>query len=58
MLNIDEEIRLLEEAASQAVNDVDFEVNEKRRLETANTRLMDEKMGLLKRIESEQGWTL
>jgi len=55
MLNIEEEIRILEDAASQAVADVDFEIEEKKRLETANTRLMDDKMALLKRIENEQG---
>ena len=55
MLNIEEEIRILEDAASKAVDEVEFEVEEKKRLETSNTRLMDEKMALLKRIENEQG---
>jgi myosin heavy subunit len=55
VLNIEEEIRILEEAAGKAVDNVDFEVEEKKRLEVANTRLMEEKMMLLKRIENEQG---
>ena len=55
VLNIEEEIRILEEAAGKAVDSVDFEVEEKKRLEVANTRLMEEKMTLLKRIENEQG---
>ena len=55
MLNIEEEINILEEAATKAVDEVQFEATEKKRLESANTRLMEEKMALLKRIEIEQG---
>merc|ERR1719481_736801 len=43
MINIEEEIRILEEAAIQAEK------------EAENERLMDEKLGLMKRIEMEQG---
>ena len=54
MINIEEEIRILEDAATQAVDEFEFEIQEKKRLETSNTRLMEEKMALLKRIEIEQ----
>ena len=45
---------MLEDAASQAVNDVHFEQEEKQRLEIANTRIHDEKIAMQKRIEIEQ----
>jgi len=55
MVNIEEEIKMLEDAANKAVLEVEEEAAERRRLEEDNSRLMDEKLALLKRIEAEQG---
>ena len=55
MINIEEEIKILESTADNANKDFQKEVSEKKRLETENTRLMEERAMLLKRIEAEQG---
>merc|ERR1712025_169903 len=54
MVNIEEEIQILEEAANQAEKEAEEEA-ERIRLEAENSRLMDEKLALMKRIEMEQG---
>ena len=55
MVNIEEEIQLLEDAATQAIEEFETTITERKRLEEANRQLMDEKLALLKRIEAEQG---
>ena len=55
MINIEEEIKILESTADNANKDFQKEVSEKKRLEAENTRLMEERAMLLKRIEAEQG---
>merc|ERR1712112_504972 len=50
-----EEIQILEDAAAQAVEDFETETASRKAFEEANSRLMDEKLALLKRIEAEQG---
>merc|ERR1712106_4212 len=55
MVNIEEEIRIMEEATIAAVKEAEEEATERKRLEGDNSRLMDEKLGLLKRIEIEHG---
>ena len=55
MINIEEEIQLLEDAATQAVEEFQAETQAKKHFEESNSRLMDEKLALLKRIEAEQG---
>ena len=55
MVNIEEEIQLLEDAAAQAVEDFETETASRKAFEESNSRLMDEKLALLKRIEAEQG---
>merc|ERR1712025_647635 len=55
MVNIEEEIQILEEAANQAEKEAEEEAAERIRLEAENSRLMDEKLALMKRIEMEQG---
>merc|ERR1712066_525809 len=48
-------IQILEEAANQAEKEAEEEAAERIRLEAENSRLMDEKLALMKRIEMEQG---
>merc|ERR1719450_1555228 len=55
MINIEEEIQLLEDAAINAVEEYKAETEARKNFEEANSRLMDEKLALLKRIEAEQG---
>merc|ERR1719357_1297407 len=55
MVNIEEEIQLLEDAAAQAVEEFESETTARKTFEESNSRLMDEKLALLKRIEAEQG---
>ena len=55
MVNIEEEIQLLEDAATQAIQEFETTISERKRFEEANSQLMDEKMALIKRIEAEQG---
>ena len=55
MINIEEEIKILEDAATQAQTDCQNEIDEKKRLEQANRRLADDKINLIRRIEAEQG---
>merc|ERR1712228_84965 len=55
MVNIEEEIQLLENAAAQAVEEFESETTARKTFEESNSRLMDEKLALLKRIEAEQG---
>ena len=55
MINIEEEIKILESTADNAAKDFQKEVSEKKRLETENARLVEERALLLKRIEAEQG---
>ena len=55
MINIEEEIKLLENAAENAIKESEKEAYEKKRLENENKRLEDEKQKLMKRIETEQG---
>ena len=55
MINIEEEIKLLENAAESAVKESEKEASEKKRLDAENKRLEEEKKLLLKRIETEQG---
>jgi len=55
MVNIEEEIQLLEDAAAQAVEEFETETSARKIYEENNSRLMDEKLALLKRIETEQG---
>merc|ERR1712002_595840 len=55
MVNIEEEIKILEDAAAQAVEEFETETASRKTFEEANSRLMDEKLALLKRIEAEQG---
>ena len=55
MINIEEEIKILESTADNAAKDFQKEVSEKKRLETENARLAEERALLLKRIEAEQG---
>merc|ERR1719166_405361 len=55
MINIEEEIQILEDAATQAVEEYQAETEARKNFEEANSRLMDEKLALLKRIETEQG---
>ena len=55
MINIEEEIQILEDAATQAVEEYKEEIEARKKFEESNSRLMDEKLALLKRIESEQG---
>ena len=55
MINIEEEIQILEDAATQAVEEYQSEIETRKHFEESNSRLMDEKLALLKRIEAEQG---
>ncbi len=55
MINIEEEIRILEEAAESACSAVENEQVEKKRLEEENVRIQEEKDKIKKRIETEQG---
>lgn len=55
MINIEEEIRFLEDAAKKATDAVEFEEKESKRLEEENIRLQEEKEKMKKRIETEQG---
>merc|ERR1712002_705894 len=55
MVNIEEEIKILEDAAAHAVEDFETETASRKAYEESNSRLMDEKLALLKRIEAEQG---
>merc|ERR1719336_685849 len=55
MVNIEEEIQILEDAATQAVEEFKAETEARKNFEESNSRLMDEKLALLKRIETEQG---
>ena len=55
MVNIEEEIKLLENAALKASEDVQSEVEEKARLEKDNIRLQDLKQALMRKLENEQG---
>ena len=55
MINIEEEIQILEDAATHAVEEYQAETEARKQFEEANSRLMDEKLALLKRIETEQG---
>merc|ERR1719228_362670 len=55
MVNIEEEIQLLEDAATNAVVEFETTIAERKKFEEANSRLMDEKLALLKRIEAEEG---
>merc|ERR1719384_1308829 len=55
MINIEEEIQILEDAATQAVEEYQSEIEARKHFEESNSRLMDEKLALLKRIEAEQG---
>merc|ERR1712066_1077583 len=55
MINIEEEIQILEDAATQAVEEYKAETEARKNFEESNSRLMDEKLALLKRIEAEQG---
>jgi len=55
MINIEEEIQLLEDAATQAVEEFETTITERKKFEEANNQLMEEKLALLKRIELEQG---
>ena len=55
MINIEEEIKILESTADNANKDFQKEISEKKRLEAENTKLMEERALLLKRLEAEQG---
>ena len=55
MVNIEEEIKLLENAAHKANEDVQSEVEEKARLEKENVRLQDLRQALMRKLENEQG---
>merc|ERR1712098_270207 len=55
MINIEEEIQILEDAATHAVEEYQSEIESRKQFEEDNSRLMDEKLALLKRIEAEQG---
>ena len=55
MVNIEEEIQILEDAATQAVEEFKAETEARKHFEESNSQLMDEKLALLKRIETEQG---
>lgn len=55
MINIEEEIKLLENAAENAIKEGEKEAIEKKRLDSENKKLEEEKKALLKRIENEQG---
>ena len=55
MVNIEEEIQLLEDAATNAVQEFETTIMERKKFEEANALLMEEKAALLKRIEVEQG---
>ena len=55
MVNIEEEIQLLEDAATNAVVEFETTILERKKFEEANAQLMEEKAALMKRIEVEQG---
>ena len=55
MVNIEEEIKLLENAAEEAIHDVEAEVEEKQKFEKENVRLQELKTALIRRLENEQG---
>merc|ERR1719483_1496205 len=55
MVNIEEEIQILEDAATQAVEEFETETTNRKKFEENNSTLMDEKLALLRRIETEQG---
>merc|ERR1719394_2215230 len=53
MVNIEEEIQLLEDAATNAVVEFETTIAERKKFEEANAQLVEEKAALLKRIEAE-----
>jgi len=55
MVNIEEEIQLLEDAATNAVVEFETTIMERKKFEEANAQLIEEKAALMKRIEVEQG---
>merc|ERR1712066_224026 len=55
MINIEEEIKLLENAAEYAIKESEKEASEKKRLDIDNKRMEEEKQKLVRRIETEQG---
>ena len=55
MINIEEEIKLLENAAENAIKESEKEASEKKRLDAENNRLQEEKLKLTRKIETEQG---
>ena len=55
MVNIEEEIQLLEDAATSAVVEFETTITERKKFEEANAQLIEEKAALMKRIEVEQG---
>ena len=55
MINIEEEIKILENAAENAIKEGEHEAKEKKRLDSENKKLEEDKKALLKRIENEQG---
>ena len=55
MINIEEEIKILENAAENAIKEGEKEASEKKRLDNENKKLEEDKKALMKRIENEQG---
>merc|ERR1719348_935386 len=51
MVNIEEEIQMLEDAATNAVVEFETTIAERKKFEEANAQLIEEKAALLKRIE-------
>merc|ERR1719328_248109 len=54
-INLEEELRLLEEKANEKYGAYEFQVQEKARLQDENKRAKEEINALVKQIESEQG---
>merc|ERR1711997_353526 len=55
MINIEEEIKILEDAAAKAISAYEKELADRKKFEQSNAKLLDDKLLLLNRIESEQG---
>merc|ERR1719340_281816 len=54
-INLEEELRILEEKAKSAYGAYEDQVNTKKELEAANTAIQEETAALTKQLESEQG---
>merc|ERR1739838_160706 len=54
-INLEDELRILEEAANSAYGAYEEQVNTKARMEQENVEMEEEKKALLKQLESEQG---